>query len=222
MARLSVPTVAENAVFNLAVLFAVSLINVFGTDAINARSYLFTLTALVTGVSLAMAQASETIVGWDIGEQNPAHARTLVLRTALGVALAAAFLAVLMWWFAAPLLSFFQPNSQVLSLAKAGLLVSVLLLPLQAVSAIFYGALRSCGDVLRPMICAIAASIVVLVPSSWLFIDVLEWGFVGSLWALVLAEIVKAGLLLWLWLRGTWRKRAPVTQELTAATPTTA
>ncbi len=206
MARLSIPTVLENGVYNLVIIVTLSVVNLLGTDAINARSYTFTLTALVTGVILALAQGNETIVGWDIGGRAARHARRLTVRTALWTAAASAALAVLLWFGAEPVLSIFGPNADVVAQAREALLISVLLLPLSAVTAIVYGALRSSGDVVVPMAYSIGSSLLVLLPASFLFVQVWGLGLAGAFWALVLAEAVKSALLLGRWLRGRWTR----------------
>ncbi|AYF96928.1 MATE family efflux transporter [Protaetiibacter intestinalis] len=211
MAKLSVPTVVENAAYNVGILVLVSFVNLLGTDAINARSYALTLTALVTGIVLALAQANETIVGWDTGGRTPAHARRLTLRVAAWAAGASVVLALVLWYFADAVLSIFGANADVVAGAREVLLLSVVLLPLAAVTAVVYGALRSTGDVVVPMVYSIASSVVVLVPLAWIFVGVLGWGLSGAWWALIAAEAVKATLLLARWLRGRWAARAPIT-----------
>ncbi|MFT3944511.1 MAG: MATE family efflux transporter [Ancrocorticia sp.] len=196
MVRLSIPTVIENGAYNLVIVFTVSLINVLGTDAINARSYTLTLTALVTGVILALAQGNETIVGWDVGGGARARARRQTVRAMVWTAVASAVLALALWFFADAALSIFGVNNDVLEQARDALLISALLLPLSAMSATLFGALRSAGDVLIPMGMSLFASVVVLLPVSWLFIAQWEMGVRGVFWALVIAEAVKAGLLL--------------------------
>ncbi len=204
MVRLSLPTVIENSVYNGAIVFAVSMLNPLGTDTINARSYALTLTALVTGVILALAQGNETIVGWDVGEGRRAAARRLTLRTTAWTAGAAALLTLGLWAGADSILAIFGPNASVLAQARDALLVSVLLLPLSAATAIVYGALRSASDVTMPMVYSVASSVLVLAPLSWYFVGVAGLGIVGAFWALVAAEAVKAVLLLGRWLRGRW------------------
>src|SRR5690606_20692976 len=81
-------------------------------------------------------------------------------------------------------------------------------LPLSAVTAVVYGALRSAGDVFVPMVYSVATSVLVLVPASLVFLYVVDLGVAGVFWALVAAEAVKAGLLLARWLRGLWQSRA--------------
>lgn len=196
MVRLSIPTVIENGAYNLVIVFTVSLINVLGTDAINARSYTLTLTALVTGVILALAQGNETIVGWDVGGGARARARRQTVRAMVWTAVASAVLALALWFFADAALSIFGVNNDVLEQARDALLISALLLPLSAMSATLFGALRSAGDVLIPMGMSLFASVAVLLPVSWLFIQQWGMGVSGVFWALVIAEAVKAGLLL--------------------------
>lgn len=212
MAKLSIPTVAENAIYNVAIVFTVSLINVLGTDTINARSYALTLTALVTGVILALAQGNETIVGWDVGERTLVNAKRQTVRTAVGTAIASGVLALVLWFFADAALSIFGPNADVVAGARDGLLISVLLLPLSAVTAVVYGALRSAGDVVIPMVYSIGSSVLVLVPMSILLIQIAGLGLGGMFWALVAAEAVKAALLLGRWLRGPWAQRPSVAE----------
>ncbi|MGB4780260.1 MATE family efflux transporter [Microbacterium sp.] len=210
MARLSVPTVLENGLYNIAIVVVVTAVNALGTDAINARSYALTLTALVTGLILALAQGNETIVGWDVGEDALAHARRQTVRTVVGTAVTSALLAALLWLGADPLLSIFGPNEVVLAETRTALAISVLLLPLSAVTAVVYGALRSAGDVVVPMAYSIGTSIVVLVPVSFLLVETAGLGVAGVFWGLVLAEAVKAALLFGRWLGGRWMQDARV------------
>lgn len=213
MAKLSIPSVLENGTYNLVIIAVVSLINILGTDMINGRSYTLTLTALVTGVVLALAQGNETIVGWDVGERTLAHAKWMTLRTAIWTAAAAAALTALLWYFAEPALSIFWASEAVIAAATPALAISILLLPLSAVTQVMYGALRSSDDVIVPMAYSIASSVLVLLPLSWLFVHQLEMGLVGVFWALVAAEAVKPGLLTWRWLSGAWLRTAPVVAE---------
>lgn len=204
MARLSVPTVVENAFYNGAILFVVALINPLGTDAINARSWALTLTALVTGVILALAQGNETIVGWDVGEEAYQAASSQAARTATWTAISSAALAALLWVGAEPALAIFGAEPEIVDMAKPVLMISILLLPLSAITAVYYGALRSAGDVIKPMIYSLIASIAIIVPLAWLFMGVMDLGLAGAFWALVAGEAVKAGLLVWRWRSKAW------------------
>ena len=195
MTRLSVPTVLENGAYNLAIVATLSLINVLGSDAINARSYALTLTALVTGVILALAQGNETIVGWDVGERSLTPAKLMTLRTAAWTAVASAILAAALWWFAEPVLAIFDANDAVVDGARGALAVSIVLLPLSAATTVVYGALRSAGDVWIPTVYSIGTSALVLLPLTWLLVGRLEMGLVGLFWALAGHEAVRAALM---------------------------
>lgn len=219
MTRLSIPTVLENGAYNLAIVATLSFINILGADAINARSYALTLTALVTGVILALAQGNETIVGWDFGERELRRAKLLTLRTASWTAVAAAALAALLWWFAEPALSVFGASAEIVAMAQGALAVSIALLPLSAATTVVFGALRSAGDVIVPMIYSIATSALVLLPLSWLLVAQLEMGLPGLFWALSGHEAVRAALMVGRWLRGSWTRHEPVTAEATPAGP---
>ncbi|KAB1660030.1 hypothetical protein F8O01_03605 [Pseudoclavibacter chungangensis] len=209
MARLSIPSVLENGAYNLVIVAVVTLVNALGTDAINARSYVLTLTALVTGVVLALAQGNETIVGWDVGARDRATAKRRTLRTAGWTALVAALLTLVLALLAEPALAVFGAGDEVVTLARDGLFVSAILLPLSAVTAVVYGALRSAGDVVVPMVISIATSVLVLLPASWLLVGQWGLGVAGVFWALAVAEAVKAALLLVRLLRSRWSEGRP-------------
>ena len=164
MARLSVPTVIENSVFNVAVLVGASAVNALGRDATNAQSFALTLTALVTGVTLAFSQGNETIVGWDVGDRDVAHARRQTRATLIITVTASVVLAVALWLGGPTLLPLVGLNAAAVALGTQGLAVSIVLLPLAAITTILYGALRSAGDVTAPMAYSIATSVVVLAP----------------------------------------------------------
>lgn len=184
----------------------VSFINALGTNAINARSYALTLTALVTGLVLAVAQGNETVVGWDVGERERLATRRRTLRTIGWTALGAAVLSAVLWLGAAPALSVFGASQAVVADATTLLGLSILLLPLSAVSQVLYGALRSAGDVVVPMVYSIVASVAVLLPLSWLLVQVAGLGLAGAWWALIAAEAIKAVLLLSRWIGGRWQR----------------
>lgn len=188
-----------------------ALINVLGATAINARSYALTLTALVTGVILALAQGNETIVGWNVGEREVRRAKLVTLRTAGWTAVASAALAALLWYFAEPALSIFGASEATVDMARGALAVSIVLLPLSAVTTVVYGALRSAGDVVVPMLYSIAASVAVLLPLAWLFVSRLGMGLPGLFLALAGHEAARAALMVGRWLRASWMRRAPVT-----------
>lgn len=213
MARLSLPSVIENGLYNLAIVVAVSFINALGTNAINARSYALTLTALVTGLVLAVAQGNETVVGWDVGEHERLASRRRTLRTIGWTALGAAVLSTVLWLGAAPALSLFGASEEIVADATRLLALSVLLLPLSAVSSVLYGALRSAGDVVVPMVYSILASVAVLLPLSWLLVQVAGLGLEGAWWALIAAEAVKAVLLLGRWTGGRWQRIPSIADE---------
>jgi Na+-driven multidrug efflux pump len=105
-------------------------------------------------------------------------------------------------------------NANVLEQARVALAISILLLPLSAVVAVVYGALRSTGDVVVPMAMSIASSVIVLLPLSYLFVSTLELGVAGIFWALVIAEAVKAVLLVARLISGAWRSIEPVSAEI--------
>lgn len=204
MARLSVPSVLENAAFNLAVVASVAYLNVLGTDTINGRSYAFTLTALVTGLVLAVAQGNETLVGWDVGEDAASQARRRTLVATSWTAGLAAAGAASLYLLAEPALSIFGPSRAVVDGAKDVLLLSIVLLPLSAATSIIYGALRSASDVFVPMVYSLVGSLAVLMPLSWLFISRWDLGLRGAVAALIAAEAVKGGLLLRRLLGAAW------------------
>ncbi|MBX3142779.1 MAG: hypothetical protein KF813_03400 [Trueperaceae bacterium] len=204
MTRLSVPTVLENGAFNLAVVACVSFLNRYGTEAINARSYALTLTALVTGIILALAQGNETIVGWDVGARELRAAKSRTLRTAALTAAVAALLAALLYFGAEAALAIFDPDSATLAGARQALMISIVLLPASAYVSVVYGALRSAGDVVVPMVYSIAASALVMLPLSWFLMERQGMGVAGMFWALAASEAVKAALLAGRWVRGSW------------------
>lgn len=216
-ARLSWPTVLELFACNAVVLYSMQWLNAgWGTDGINQRSYALTLTALVTGIMLALAQGNETIVGWDVGAHEAAAAKRTTHRVAIGAAIAAAVLAAVLWYFADAVLSIFGPSPEVVAGAKTALLYSIVLLPLAAITVVMYGALRSAGDVIIPMIYSVLASVAILLPASWFFIDKLQLGVGGVFIALIIMEAVRATLLTARFSRGKWMHRKTVVDHVAA------
>src|SRR5690606_19858465 len=100
--------------------------------------------------------------------------------------------------------------------AKTALLYSIVLLPLAAITVVMYGALRSAGDVIIPMIYSVFASVAILLPASWFFVDKLQLGVGGVFIALIIMEAVRATLLTARFSRGKWMHRKTVVDHVVA------
>jgi putative MATE family efflux protein len=205
MATISLPSVGENLAYNLYQIRMMALIAALGTGSILTRSYVLTITAFLSMITLVVSDGNEILIGYDKGGVDHAAARRRGLRTAWGTALASGLMALGLWAFSDQLLGVFTKDPAVLAGGKTLLLITALYQPFQAISVVLFCALRAAGDVFVPVVAGLLITWCLALPLGWWAIRA-GWGVSGIWWAMAVSETARAAFMYWRWLSGRWMR----------------
>ncbi|HAY48696.1 MULTISPECIES: MATE family efflux transporter [Thalassospira] len=204
--KLSYPSVGEALGYQLYQLFVVSLIAGLGVTAVLTRSYSLTLTQLMAMIMLVISYGNEVLIGYDKGAEENEAAYRRGVKTSLGTAFVIMGVAVLVWFFAEPLLRLFTQDMAIITASQDILMLHIVLTPFQVTNLILFNSLKAVGDVNRPVITNLSITFAVAIPLSWLFASHLEFGVKGLWYALIIEEMVKASAMFMLWRYRSWQR----------------
>jgi putative MATE family efflux protein len=186
-------------------IFLMKLMSTFGEHAVAGytiaiRVFIFTLLP-----SWGLANAGATLVGQNLGAQQPDRAETSVWRAAYINAFVMAFVMILFLTIAPQIIGLFTNEPEVL---KYG----VQALRFVSLGYIFYGygmvvvqGLNGAGDTYTPTILNIFGFWIFQIPFAYLVVNLLDWGPKGVFIAIVLAETLMAIAGIIIFRRGKWK-----------------
>jgi Na+-driven multidrug efflux pump len=157
-------------------------------------------------ISFGFSTAVATLVGQNLGAQNPERAsqlahKTVVLITAITGVTTAAFLL-----FPGSIMRIFVTDPAVLAAGKHYVRILALSQILMGWEIVIEGAFSGAGNTLPPMLVAIPGA-VARIPIAWALAIALGWGIDGIWWTITLTTVAK-GISLYIWFSlGRWKKR---------------
>jgi putative MATE family efflux protein len=152
LVSIGAPSVAEQALVQLAFLVFFAIVAQYGTEAYAAYGIGISLVAFSIVIGFGFGIAAATLVGQQLGAGQPELAMMAVSRS-LRMALAAMiFLSILLAWFAPELAGFMIEDPEVISLTVSFIYMIALAHPLMACEFALGGALRGAGDTRFPLI----------------------------------------------------------------------
>lgn len=167
-----------------------------GGLAVAAWAIVLNVAAMVFMVPLGLATATSVLVGRAYGARD----REGVVRAGLiGFSVTAVFgvLVSLAIWPTAPFVAMgYTKEAAVVAIVAPALVLSCLFFLADALQVVVAQALRARGDVWPPTFTHLTSYIVVMMPLAWGFAIPLGLGVNGLVWAVILASLLSAGLLL--------------------------
>jgi Na+-driven multidrug efflux pump len=157
--------------------------------------------------SWGLSNAAATLVGQNLGAERPERAEAAVWRIGWYNAGALGLSGAIFLLFPRPLVSIFTNDAAVVSHA-------VLCLRIIASGNLFYAygmvlmqAFNGAGDTATPTRLNLVAYWLFQLPLAWLLAYHLHLGAAGAYWAIPSAEGLLAGMSLWMFRRGAWKRR---------------
>ncbi len=179
------PGSLEHVVRTVAGFLLVVLLTGFGPAVLSAytSANMITMTLIFPGV--ALGQATAALIGQNLGAGRPDRAwRTAWASAGLYAAFMTA-LGVLIWWFAGPLVGFFDGNPVVVDEGRRLLQIMVLCFPLLGVALTLSRAFAGAGSTVPAMVVAAIAHLLVQIPLAR-FLSA-RFGPPGAYWAMAAA-----------------------------------
>lgn len=207
MIRYGAPSAGEPISYQFSQMVIFTLINALGTAVITTRMYAQMITYFTFLSSLALAQASQIIVGHLVGAEKYNEAYRLImdsLKRAWIITLAVGCTFAL---FRNQIMGIFTDNPEIIALGAFILIIDILLEMGRVVNLIVIGGLKAAGDVNFPMVVGIVSMWGVSTFGAYIFGIVLDFGLAGIWLAMLLDEVLRAIIMIFRWRSGKWRDR---------------
>ncbi|MDF1661542.1 MAG: MATE family efflux transporter [Planctomycetota bacterium] len=203
--KISIPTFGERLVFHIGFLIFAYLITTISTEAMAANQAVISIESLSFTTSTACGGAAAAIVGQQLGAKNPEAAEIGAIE-AMKLALVLLSGAALLYLFAAaPIVSLFTDDPEILRLGVTVLMICALEQPGLAIADVISQSLRGAGDTRSPLLVTLCSTWFIRVSLTWLVVSVFEWGLIG-VWCVTAVDwTLRAGMLFWIFKRGRWK-----------------
>ena len=204
---IATPSGAEALSYNVSQIFILRFINLMGTTVIATKVYASMLANVAYVYSIAVAQATQILIGYMLGARKLDEVTRRVWSTIRIALVISELLTLCIFLFSDPIYSIFTPDPAIHALGRQIILVEFALEIGRSVNIVMTRCLTTAGDVWYPVIVGISSQWLVAVLGSWLLGHVLGGGLVG-IWAAMACDEGLRGLLFLLRFRkGTWREK---------------
>ncbi|WP_435098060.1 MATE family efflux transporter [Halarchaeum sp. P4] len=216
--RLGVPSALEQSSSSLAMVVLTAMIAAFPPAVVTAYGIGNRLSSLVFLPALGLGQATNTMVGQNLGANEPERAEKAVHVAGGLVAGSMAVVAALAFLFpeaaVAPFLTADAPGvAETLAHASEYVRVMSLMFVFMGLLQVILGAFRGAGDTRTSMAFSLVTLWAVRVPATYVLAFALGWGATGLWWAVALGDIVGC-LAAGVWFtRGTWKDRVVASRD---------
>lgn len=203
--KVSAGGTAQFVIASASWIFLVRIVSTFGSDAL--AGYTIAIRVIVFAILPAwgMANAAATLVGQNLGAQQPDRAEKSVWRTAFFNMIFLAIVTVLFFTLASPILHFFTSDVNVLANGIECLQIVSLGYIFYAYGMVMSQAFNGAGDTLTPTILNFFGFWTFQIPLAYLLAIPFSFGPTGVYAAISIAESVIAIVAIFIFRRGTWK-----------------
>lgn len=202
--KLGTPAGGESIAYNGAKLVITIILTYIGTSAVNANTYLNSISSVVYIFAVAMGQGTAIIVGRLVGENKKEEAYHLCF-SSFFISLAITFLAsafVLLFHY--PILRIFTDNVDLITLCRNTLIIDLFLECGRCANVVIINCLRASGDVNFPVIMGIISMWGLGVLLSYVLGIQMGLGIMGVWIALAADEIFRGIVMFIRWKLRIW------------------
>ncbi len=187
-------------------LFLARIVVTFGSAAFAGYQIAIRVIIFTILPSWGMANAAATLVGQNLGAQQPERAETSVWRAGFLNMVFLGLVSIAFYFISEPIMRIFSADDQVVHYGTQCLRIV-------AFGYVFYGygmvivqAFNGAGDSRTPTILNLFCYWLFQVPLAWVLARQTSLGVTGTFWAIAIAESVIAVIAILLFRRGTWKK----------------
>lgn len=204
--RTSIGGIGQMLVAMTAWIFLLRILSEVGTHAVSASTIAIRIMMFTLMPAWGMSNAAATLVGQNLGANDPARAESAVWRTGLYNMIYLAVVSVVFFAFNDQLIAYFTTDPQVIAIGGEWLRIL-------SYSYIVYGwwmvsvqAFNGAGDTRTPTYINIAFFWCLQIPLGYLFAIHYNMAHAGVFWAAFISETSVGIFTLWLFSRGGWKK----------------
>lgn len=210
---IALPLGTESLSYNVSQIFILRFINLMGTTVIATKVYASMLANVSYIYTVAIAQATQIIVGYLMGAGKVEEASRRVWSTTRIALVISEFITLLLLLFCDPIYSLFTTDPAIHALGRQIILVELALELGRTINIIMVKTLTTAGDVWFPVAIGIFSMWTIAVFGGWLLGHSLSWGLVGIWVAMAFDECLRGILFTVRFRRGGWKKKRLVSER---------
>lgn len=210
---IALPSGTESLSYNVSQIFILRFINLMGTTVIATKVYASMLANVAYIYTIAIAQATQIIVGYLLGAQKTGEVTRRVWSTTRIAIIASEVLTLLLLLFCDPVYSLFTDDPVIHALGRQILLVELALEIGRSINIIMVKTLTTAGDVWFPVLIGISSMWTISVFGGWLLGHGMSWGLTGIWIAMACDECFRGVLFTFRFRRGKWKQKRLVSER---------
>jgi putative MATE family efflux protein len=186
-------------------IFLMRIISTFGSAALAGYTIAVRVIIFALLPAWGMANASATLVGQNLGAQQPDRAEKSVWRAGFFNLMFLGCVTVLFIFLARPILGFFQPEEEVLNNGVQCLQIVCMGYVFYSYGMVISQSFNGAGDTKTPTILNVIGFWVIQIPLAYVMAKYFAWGPTGVYYAIVTAETAMAIAGIIIFKRGKWK-----------------
>lgn len=206
LCMLAIPSGIESFSYNLSQVVILGIINSFGTLATITKGYCYILANVDYVYSLALATATQIILGYLIGARMIPQIEKRVNASAKAVVAISVGIATLLFLARDYVFLLFTDHPEIIALGGQILLIEIFLEFGRALNIIMVKCLIAVGEVITPTVLGIASQWCVSLAGAWLLGSYLGWGLPGVWIAMAIDECLRGVIFTIQFKRGKWKR----------------
>lgn len=217
---IALPSGAESLSYNVSQTFILRFINLMGASVVSAKVYGSMLANVAYVYSIAVAEATQILLGYMIGARKLDEVNGRVWSTIRIALVVSELLTLTILIFCDPIYNIFTADPVIHALGRQILYVEFALEVGRSINIVMVRCLTTAGDVWYPVGVGIFSMWLVSVGGSWLFGSALGGGLIGIWIAMACDECLRGLLFTIRFRRGKWKEKQLVTDTAKASAPT--
>jgi putative MATE family efflux protein len=204
--RLAAGGTAQFLIASSSWIFLIRILSTFGNNAL--AGYTIAIRVIVFAILPAwgMANAAATLVGQNLGAQQPERAEKSVWKAAFYNMIFLGIVTVVFFFGAHWIISIFNNDPEVVEMGTLALRIVCLGYIFYAYGMVISQSLNGAGDTTTPTVLNFFGFWLFQIPLAYVLAIVLKIGPEGVFWAISIAESCIAVVAIMLFRRGTWKK----------------
>lgn len=205
MLRIASGGLAQFLIESASWIFLVRVISIFGSEALAGYTIAFRIVLFTLLPSWGMSNAASTLVGQNLGANQPERAEQSVWRTALINTIFLGFVSIIFFVFADNVLQFFTTEPMVQEIGRSALQIICVGYIFFAYGMVVSQGFNGAGDTRTPMWISLVVFWIIQIPLAYLLSVVFDWQSNGVFFCIAFAHSLYAIVSIILFRRGKWK-----------------
>lgn len=205
LVRISMGGMGQFLIESASWIFLVKVMSLFGSEALAGYTIAFRVIVFSILPSWGLSNAAATLVGQNLGAQQPERAESSVWKTALYNMIFLGLISIVFFMAADPILRIFSSDESVLKIGTDALKIICLGYVFFAYGMVISQAFNGAGDTKTPLIVNFFVFWVFQIPLAYWLSVTLGWQSNGVFTTIALAHSLQAVISVFLFRRGKWK-----------------